>query len=66
MSSTKSATDTKESKQTSPGRDAEPKTTRSNSTGGHEVTGAEKFFETGGSGGVPAHTGHGYEHLAQH
>jgi hypothetical protein len=37
------------------------------STGGHEITGAERFFASGGSGGVPVYYGgQGYEALANH
>jgi len=58
-----------EGKQAPPGDSTGSKTADSQnvpSSGGHEETGAEKIFSTGGSGGVPIRSGQGYESLAQH
>jgi hypothetical protein len=73
MSSNNASTDankgTSGNKQASPGPDTGSKPAESrrlSSTGGHEETGAEKFFSSGGSGGVPIRTGQGYESLANH
>jgi hypothetical protein len=72
MSSTKASTDEQKgssgSQQTSSSSSSSSHddSRRRSSTGGHEVTGAEKFVATGGSGGVPIRGGQGYEHLANH
>ena len=58
-----------EVKQSAPGDNADSKKSDSHHSGassGHEVTGAEKFTSSGGSGGITIRGGQGYEHLADH
>jgi len=67
--STNGNQETSGNKQASPGPNTGSKPADSHhvsSTGGHEETGAERFFSSGGSGGVPIRTGQGYEGLADH
>jgi len=58
--------DHKGSKEASPVDSKSAGTNRRQSAGGHEETGAEKLFSSGGSGGVPIRNGQGYEDLAPH
>ena len=56
-------------KQSAPGDSADSKKNDSHhatSSSGHEVTGAERFISSNGSGGVPIRSGQGYEYLAEH
>ncbi len=56
-------------KQAAPVSDTDSKKSDSHTvrrSSSHEVTGAEKFGSSGGSGGVTIRSGQGYEHLAEH
>lgn len=69
MSSNQHSNDVKTANQVPTGDDTSAKSADSHKTpssGGHEVTGAEKMADIGGSGGVPVRTGQGYEALAHH
>jgi len=58
--------DRKGSREASPVDSKSAGTQKVQSAGGHEETGAEKFFSSGGSGGVTVRNGQGYEDLAPH